>query len=193
MLGSLSLAPVSVIGYHGTTEAAANEILSTGTFNLSRKQYDWLGGGFYFFEYAPHRAWQWAQIVAEQRGGIPAVIEATIQLGRCVNLLDTAHMDGLPEVYAALREKRQQAGLSVPRNTDRGAHFLDRDVVNLYCALAEQENSTPYQTVRGCFPEGEPVYAGSKILRRTHVQIAVRDAACITKARKIPIEWFEER
>ena len=49
----------------------------------------------------------------------------------------------------------------MPRNTDTGAHFLDCDVINAYCLLIEAENEYVFQTVRGCYPEGEPVYSGS--------------------------------
>jgi hypothetical protein len=188
----LVLAPVSVTGYHGCTQEAAESILSSGEFRRSREEYDWLGEGFYFFEFAPFRAWQWAQAVADRVGGSPAVIEARVELGRCVNLLDAAHMDGLPDVYGAVCEKYEESGLRVPRNTERGAHFLDQEVVNLYCDLVEQVTSTAFQTVRGCFPEGEPVYEGSKILKRTHVQIAVRDPACISELRQVPVDLFRE-
>ena len=32
-----------------------------------------------------------------------------------------------------------------------------------------------FDTVRGAFPEGDPVFADSKILTMTHVQICVRN------------------
>jgi hypothetical protein len=32
-----------------------------------------------------------------------------------------------------------------------------------------------YQTVRGAFMEGTPVYPGAGIFEKTHIQIAVRD------------------
>ena len=35
------------------------------------------------------------------------------------------------------------------------------------------------QTVRGMFQEGVPAYAGSGIMRKSHIQVVVRDAACI--------------
>ena len=34
--------------------------------------------------------------------------------------------------------------------------------------------------MRGCFPEGPPLFEGSRILRETHIQLAIRDSGCIT-------------
>jgi hypothetical protein len=36
-----------------------------------------------------------------------------------------------------------------------------------------------YDTVRGVFPEGAEAYPGAKILKKTHVQVAVRNPACL--------------
>ena len=164
--------------------------MSGGVFNPSREEYDWLGDGFYFFEYAPFRAWQWAELVAKSRGDDPAVIEAQVLLGRCLNLLDIAPMDGLPIAYEEVVQVYHQSGTKLPSNTDKGAHFLDREVINLYCELAEQETATAFQTVRGYFPEGKQIYPGSKMLTLTHVQIAVRDADCISQAKIVPPQSF---
>jgi hypothetical protein len=46
------------------------------------------------------------------------------------------------------------------------------------------------QTVRGSFAEGAPIYPGSKILQKAHIQIAVRDAACILQASRVKILPF---
>ena len=59
--------------------------------------------------------------------------------------------------------------------------LVDRDDPSLY----------GYQTVRGVFVEGEPAYDGAGIYTRTHVQIAVRDRACIL-GYFLPTFFFEE-
>ncbi len=171
------VAPRAVIGYHGCTRESAESILADNRFLPSRSEYDWLGEGFYFFEYAPYRALDWAQGRCAEAGMQPAVIRATIRLGRCLNLLDTRHIPRLAEVYAAFAET--VAPEDMPRNTASGAHYLDRYVVNAYCRLVEEDTALPFQTVRGTFPEGAPIYRGSKILEKAHTQIAVRDGACI--------------
>jgi hypothetical protein len=54
-------------------------------------------------------------------------------------------------------------------------------VIDTYCRGVERKTSTPLQTVRGSFPEGEPIYPNAKILKKAHTQIAVRDSACILR------------
>ena len=77
-----------VLGYHGCVPEFAEAILR-GELPLSEWQpsqnpYDWLGHGFYFWEYAPARARAWGE------GGL---IGAVIQLGRCLDLTDTRYTD----------------------------------------------------------------------------------------------------
>jgi hypothetical protein len=51
-------------------------------------------------------------------------------------------------------------------------------MLNWYLSGLESEG-TRFQTVRGCFVEGGPAFPGSGIQRESHIQIAVRDPACI--------------
>ena len=174
-MNRVETAPRRVIGYHGCRLADAEKIVASGSFTVSANAYDWLGRGVYFWEYAPHRARLWA----EARCGPddePAVIRATILLSNCLNLLDVGHFEGLRWTYRELASAVDS--VSLPRNTDTGGHFLDRLVIDAYCrsqALVAAE----VQTVRGSFAEGEPIYAGSKILNLAHTQVAVRDLSCI--------------
>ena len=175
----LLTAPRTVTGYHGCSLEAANLIVAQQTFQPSTKTYDWLGEGIYFWEYAPYRALDWATRKCAREGGKPAVIQATIKLGRCLNLLDIEHFPGLASMYNYFAESQGEAPL--PRNTRQGAHYLDRAVIDAYCRAIADRTAAPLQTVRGSFPEGEPIYPGSKILNRAHTQIAARDANCILK------------
>lgn len=47
----------TLIGYHGTTEANAINILREQHFNPSSKENEWLGSGVYFFAYKYHADW----------------------------------------------------------------------------------------------------------------------------------------
>ncbi len=174
-------APAEVVGFHGCTRAAAESILSSETFRHSTKGHDWRGDGFYFWEYAPRRALDWAEALCAHTGdgSAPAVIQATIHLSTCLNLMDTEHMRNLAEMYGRVVDVYEKQGRSLPVNTAAGAHFLDRKVINLYCQRVYEITSMPFQTVRGCFPEGNPIYPNFKIFDKTHAQIAVRDPACI--------------
>ena len=71
--------------------------------------------------------------------------------------------------------------IRLPRNTELGAHFLDREIVDAYCRSLATRTASPFQTVRGSFAEGDPIYPGSKILQKAHTQIAVRDPGCILR------------
>lgn len=180
-------APRTVIAYHGCSQNIAESILEEGRFLISTNAYDWLGQGIYFWEYAPYRAMNWAVERFSARGNKPAVLGATIKLGRCMNLLDLANASGLLMAYQQIA---QSLGINrMPRNTDSGAHYLDREVIDSYCRMVSEENMYAYQTVRGCYPEGSPLFPGSKILSQAHVQIAVRDHACISRLHlvKMPV------
>ena len=175
-MSRLVTAPRTVIGYHGCSKEAAEQILVVRRFLPSQRAYGWLGEGVYFWEYAPYRALDWAIVKCDRKGDQPAVLQATIHLGRCLNLLDIRHVPNLERTYrkffASIGEER------IPVNTDQGAHFLDRAVIDAYCRGAGV-SSRPHQTVRGSFAEGEPIYPGSKTLKKAHAQIAVRDPDCI--------------
>lgn len=179
----LQTAPRTVIGYHGCPMHIAERILNENRFLPSTKAFDWLGEGVYFWEYAPYRALEWAQEKCAHDGGVPAVIRATIKLGRCLNLLDIQDIPELERVYRSFVRMLGQA--PIPRNTDRGAHFLDRLIIDVHCRAVSRRTSNDLQTVRGSFAEGNPIYPGSKILHKAHTQIAVRDTACILRASRV--------
>ncbi len=177
---ALQTAPRTLVGYHGCSQETADLIFAEQRFLPSTRAYDWLGEGFYFWEYAPYRALEWARQRCKKEGGVPAVIRATIKLGRCLNLLDIEHIPGLSEMYDSYMETVGAAQL--PQNTERGAHFLDREIIDGYCRAIVRRADKPLQTVRGSFAEGAPIYPGSKILQKAHTQIAVRDTTCILRA-----------
>lgn len=168
------------IGYHGTSDAAARRILSSG-FEISRNDYDWLGDGAYFFQDAPLRALEWAR---QRFGADGAVIGAEIDLRDCVDFLDVSWERAIEDVYGRFVQQLNRVGLRVPRQTS-GAHRLDRAVIN-YLAAEMHTRGIVYRSVRAAFAEGEPLYPGSALLRRAHVQIAVRELDMVTRV------WREE-
>ncbi len=178
-----------VIGYHGCDRAVGERVLLSGErLQPSDNRYDWLGRGIYFWEHGPHRALDWAREM-QTRGKIaePFVLGAFIHLGRCFDLTDTDATQHLAGWFDQLVRGCKAAGQPVPRNEghEEGDHdlllrFLDCAVLNLGLdELDDREGQIVYQTVRGVFPEGHPAFAGSRIRSKTHVQIAVRDAACV--------------
>jgi hypothetical protein len=178
----LHRAPRTVVGYHGCSRETAERILAGERFIPSQRAYDWLGEGIYFWEYGPFRAFEWAE---HRFGSATTVLEATTRLGRCLNLLDIEHLAGLSRAYDVAQEEATARGETLPENRADGRYYRDRLVVELYCQLQAATSRSQFQTVRGCYPEGEPAFPGSRILSRTHVQVAVRDHSCLTRVRMV--------
>jgi hypothetical protein len=168
----------------------------------STNAYDWLGRGIYFWEYGPDRALAWAvQMKARQKellaqGKIerltlknPAVLGAYIQLGRCFDLADVRATRQLAQGYAEWVAGLRDDGEVPPIN--KRAHPGDHDLllrngdctlINWYMKGMDVDagwGQPYYQTVRGVFVEGGPVYPGSGLHEKTHTQVAVRDERAI--------------
>jgi hypothetical protein len=57
---------------------------------------------------------------------------------------------------------------------------LDCAVINYVHALREGDKRLPpFESVRGAFSEGQPLYDGARIMAKTHIQICVRHSASI--------------
>ena len=163
-----------VFGYHGTEPAFAERLIrgevAPAEWSPSANEYDWLGHGIYFWEYAPDRAKSWAG-----KGG---VVGAIISLARCMDLTDITFAAVLTQAYEDLRERTRRWKKAMPEN--RGPRRdLDCAVINFAVKQFEDRTGNRVQTVRGAFLEGEPLFPGSGILRESHVQLAVRDRSCI--------------
>jgi hypothetical protein len=180
----------TIIGYHGCDRSVVEKVLlRRDVLKPSHNAYDWLGGGIYFWEYGCERALHWAKGISKRRPKIvktPAVIGAHIHLGVCFDLLDVRFTALLEAFYPAFKETFEKQGLPLPRNEP--SHRTDRDLVrrNLDCAMInwaipmiEKELKMHFQTVRGVFQEGIPAYEGSGILKKSHIQVVVRDSDCI--------------
>ena len=173
-LNDILLAPEYVVGYHGCHIETARLLLSGEPFRASRNDYDWLGSGVYFWEYAPNRAREWAEAL---HGEQHAVLIGTIKLGDCLNLLDNRFYSDLERVHSEMAATFATTGIDLPLNKG-GANRLDRLIIDELCDRYRFIGSH-FDTVRGCFPEGAPLYKGSRLLSLTHAQIAVRNPACI--------------
>jgi hypothetical protein len=183
-----------VFGYHGTILPSAIDIVTKKNFKRSKNEYDWLGDGAYFFQDAPLRAWLWAKREAKRQGSEPAVVEAEIYLGECIDLLDI-HWAHIVRVYhqTMVRTKSlatQKAPIirtqprpdflieeEEPRYEEKGVgrNKLDREVLNLTVQRLYEDASRIIDSVRAAFQEGHPLYETSFLYDRSHVQIAVRD------------------
>ncbi|MCC5851158.1 MAG: hypothetical protein JJU29_23960 [Verrucomicrobia bacterium] len=68
---------------------------------------------------------------------------------------------------------------SHPQDKDAALRVLDCAMMNWALSEAEKETGTCFDTVRGVFQEGEPAFPNSYIREKSHIQIAVRNPACI--------------
>jgi hypothetical protein len=176
----------TVVGYHGCDESVVrNVLLRNKKLRPSQNDYDWLGHGIYFWEHGPQRAYEWAKQSKSVKK--PAVIGAFINLGNCFDLLDTQHTQLLAELFPLYCQTCEATGTPLPSNlSPKGRQssevvlrHLDCAVINWCLDFEEMEENQHYHSVRCLFSEGTPVFEGSKILAKTHVQIAVRDDTAI--------------
>ena len=106
-----------VVGYHGCDAGVAERVLAgKARLNLSTNAFDWLGQGIYFWEHGPQRAYEWA--IEQTRLGAarvrnPSVLAARIDLGVCLDLLDTANTRLLGRWYAKFRRFVREKGVLV--------------------------------------------------------------------------------
>ena len=163
-----------VLGYHGCEPAFADALLrgdvALDGWEPSANPYDWLGHGIYFWEFAPERAKSW--------GGKGGIVGAVIQLGTCLDFTDVGYTALLSVAYERVKKKQRQLGKPLPKNRGK-RRDLDCLVINNLVAWTEEEEHVHFQTVRCPFLEGEPAFPGSAIYHESHIQIAVRDKACI--------------
>lgn len=178
-----------ILGYHGCDRSLAERVFA-GKVSLqpSHNDYDWLGDGIYFWEHNAQRAFEYAEDVAARprHAGhsirTPAVVGAVIDLGLCLNLLDSRFTGMVRDAHERLVRASAVVGVNVPENRG-GADLLNR---RLDCAvirmLHEYRNDikeSPFDSIRAAFVEGDPIYAGAGFAAKTHIQICVRDLRCI--------------
>ena len=183
----------TIIGYHGCDKAVAERVLAGKAWlQSSTNPYDWLGEGVYFWEHGPQRAYEWAIQQRRLDGAnisTPSVLAAKINLGVCLDLLDTANTRLLGSWYAKFRAFMRQSGIPIPKNRDaagsrrgdRLLRFRDCAVIDYALSRMARLERISYQTARGVFLEGGPAFPGSEIALKSHIQVAVRDRRCIAE------------
>lgn len=181
--------PNLIIGFHGCDKTTADDIINgRSQLKQSQNSYDWLGNGMYFWEQNLRRAWQWAEDSSKRPNSkikTPAVIGAVIDLGYCLNLLDSRSIELLQAQYKSFIAECEFFGKTLPKNKNvkGNSDLLLRD---LDCAiiqhLHEFRDNSPlpsFDSVRGVFIEGGEIYEGSGFKDKSHIQICVRNPNCI--------------
>lgn len=177
-----------VLGSHGCDKSVADCVLAgNDTLQKSQKSYDWLGSGIYFWEHGPERAMDWAK-EQKELGKIesPAIIGAVIHLGNCFDFMDIRSTRILAEAYPKFIELHEFLGQELPKNEARDKadsdllrRKLDCSMINWLCDVMEEDQSKPFDSVRGMFQEAQPAFNGSSIFLKSHIQLAIRNTSCI--------------
>src|SRR5882762_1485801 len=192
--------PNLIIGFHGCDETVRDRLLNQpDEIVISKEKYDWLGHGMYFWENNYQRALLWAE-EKKRRGRIdkPAVIGAALFLGHCCDFLDSAYIQLLRKYYNLMAPVWAAMGKPLPQNTDL-PHDLHKDKIlrTLDCTVIEFmhtkilrgtrndivskgfSKNKIFDSTRGVFTEGGPVFEGAGILEKSHIQICIRNPNCI--------------
>lgn len=178
-----------IIGFHGCDQSVVDKVVAGKEELLaSTNDYDWLGNGIYFWENNEARALQWAQDASKRKGSsinTPAVIGAVLDLGYCFDLTDSMYLQELKKAYFALEKLCKQTRKELPQNTEIGSSTdklirkLDCLVIQTVHTLNQDANKQPYDSVRGVFWEGTPLYPDAGFAERNHIQICVCNPNCI--------------
>jgi hypothetical protein len=151
----------------------------------STNRWDWLGSGIYFWEHDSDLAMAYAQEVAKGtqfakgRIAVPFVIGAIIDLGACLDTTTSGGIDILRNGHDGLQRAFRTTELPMPRNIAYNQRYLDCAVVEFIHQQNMEQGHTAFDTVRGAFQEGEPIYEGAYLTMRNHIQICVRNQECI--------------
>ena len=183
--------PGLVIGFHGC-DLSVRDRLVTGktTLRSSNNAYDWLGSGIYFWENNQQRALDFARELKVRQGSRskirkPAVVGAILDIGFCLDLLDAEYISLVKESHGTLVESCKTLGFPVPVNNNVGGSN-DLLLRNLDCAVIQNlhierlgNDMSPFDSVRGAFIEGTPLYTNAGFHDKNHIQVCIRNPNCI--------------
>jgi hypothetical protein len=178
-----------VLGYHGCDRRIAERVLAgKEILRPSHNDYDWLGDGIYFWEHNARRAFEFASEVAGwphpsgQRIRTPAVVGAIIDLGSCLNLLDSRFIEMVRDAHRELVLVSEAVGVDLPRNTGGSDLFkrqLDCAVLRTLHQNRQERGESRFDTVRAAFIEGGQLYENAGFAAKSHIQICVCEPRCI--------------
>jgi len=192
--------PNLIIGFHGCELAVRDALLNNpDNVKVSTEPYDWLGHGMYFWENNYDRAMQWAED-KKRRGSLkqPSVIGALLHLGYCCDLLDSRCVQTLKPYFEIMASSYQLLGKTLPRNKDlpndkhhdkilrefdcAAIEFMHDKIINQIKTDIQAKGFSDYKifdSTRGVFTEGGPIFDGAGIFEKSHIQICIRNLNCI--------------
>lgn len=188
-----SFFPSFILAYHGCDKSIGERVLlGEAKLDHSKNDYDWLGSGVYFWEGNPSRALEYARFLKAhpQKGKPPIqdpfVVGAVIDLGNCLNLVEHEYLKVVQEGYNMLVASSEKRASPLPKNSSPKGETHDLLLRRLDCAVIEtihafymSAKKPPFDTARGVFVEGKPLYQNSGFHGKTHIQVCVRKDSCI--------------
>lgn len=185
-----------LVAYHGCDITLRDDLVSgrIAGLNPSANKYDWLGGGAYFFENDYQRALMFASTAqanptkrfTKQAIATPAVVGAVLQFDFILDMTTQEGMEEYSMAYAAMVEYLTKNGQPEPKNSkaddddvDLIVRQLDSDVFNFMHRIRRDTDLDAFQAVRSAFPQGKELAPSSAFKRGSHIQIALRENACV--------------
>tara|TARA_R110002126_G_scaffold385_1_gene2571 strand:- start:13244 stop:13858 length:615 start_codon:yes stop_codon:yes gene_type:complete len=180
-----------VLGFHGCDEKVLNSVINQSSdLKKSHNSYGWLGHGIYFWENNPDRALEYAKKLKNnprsenQKIERPAVLGAVLDLGYCLDLLDSKNLELMKVGYELISETVEESDL--PINKRPFEEENDLLIRELDCAVIEalhkfnlENNKHAFDSVRSVFFEGQDLYPNAGFKEKNHIQICIRNTNCI--------------
>lgn len=187
-----------ILAYHGCQRQVGEKLLAGELFTPSENDYDWLGPGIYFWESNPRRALEWADLIHKRKRvsepSDPFVVGAAIDLGFCLDLLASNGLVAVQAAYEDFAYHMQQSRQPLPQNTGGDnllLRHLDCAVVRHLHGVRSGSRQAAFDTVRGVFIEGTPIYPSSGFREKTHIQICVCHPEVIKGVFRVPLRDLE--
>lgn len=178
--------PFTVTAFHSCDRDVGIRVLNgQDDLNPSNNPWDWLANGIYFWEQNPFRALEYAEESSKRKQfnkipiETPFVLGAIIDLGNCLNLVESKSLQILTAAYEILHNLKEDVmGEEMPVNKENN-RALDCAVIQYIHRTNELQGKPAYDTIRCAFSEGSAAFPGSCITSRLHIQICVINPDCI--------------
>lgn len=176
--------PSFVLGFHGCDQSVAEQVIAgRECLCQSTNDYDWLGHGIYFWENDPERAKLFAEEAARRKPSAinsPSVVGAIIDLGYCLNLIESENLKLLKTGYELLVAASASQADPLPKNSDSLLlRHLDCAVIETVHQSRKEQNERNFDSVRGVFWEGKSLYPNAGFKGKNHIQVCIRNPNCI--------------
>ena len=189
------LSSTFVLGYHGCDRDVGESLIAGTPFVASENDYDWLGSGVYFWEANPRRGLEFAQELQRWRKGKaneikePFVVGAVIEMGFCLDLTTSTGIQAVAATHQDFLSFCSEVNADVPVNAggkDLVFRKLDCAVIGHFHKIRQAAGLQAFDTVKGVFIEGDRIYPDAGFFEKTHIQISVRNLACIKGVFRVP-------